>query len=62
MARVIVTLLALLFVGTITVFTVIDFAQNGVTGLGIVSVGVLVVVGVGTLGALFHKPPRPPPE
>ncbi len=60
--RLFVTLLALLFIGTMTVFTVIDFKQNGVTGLGIVGVGVLVVVGVGVLGALLHKPPRPPHE
>lgn len=60
--RLFVTLLALLFIGTMTVFTVIDFAHNGVTGLGVVGVLVLVVVGVGVLGALFHKPPRPPRE
>jgi hypothetical protein len=62
MARVVVTIVAVLFIGTMTVFTVIDFSQNGVTGLGVVGVLVLVVVGVGILGALFQKPPRPPPE
>jgi hypothetical protein len=62
MARVVVTIVAVLFIGTMTVFTVIDFSQNGVTGLGVVGVLVLVVVGVGILGALFQKPPRPPRE
>jgi len=60
--RLVVTVVALLFIGTMTVFTVIDFAHNGVTGLGVVGVGVLVVMGAGILGALFHKPPRPPRE
>ena len=58
--RLVVTILAVLFIGTMTVFTIIDFAHNGVTPLGVVGVAVLVVIGVGILGALFQKPPGPP--
>lgn len=60
--RLVVTVLAVLFIGTMTVFTVIDFVHNGVTGLGVVGVLVLIVIGVGILGALFEKPRRPPPR
>jgi hypothetical protein len=36
--------------------TVLDFANNGVTGLGVVSVGVVLVIGVGVIGAILHRP------
>jgi hypothetical protein len=60
--RLVVTIVSVLFIGTMTAFTVIDFAHNGVTPLGVVGVLVLVVIGVGVLGALFQKPPPPPRE
>jgi hypothetical protein len=55
--RIVVLVLALVFVAAMTVLTVDDFATNGVTGLGVVSVVVVIVVGVGVLGALL-SPPR----
>ena len=55
--RVVVLVFALVFVTAMTVLTIDDFATNGVTGLGIVGVGVVVVIGVGVLGALL-SPPR----
>ena len=58
MLRLIVFSLALVFLGAMTVFTVDDFVTNGVTGLGVVAVGVLVVFGVGVVGALLHPPPK----
>jgi len=55
--RIVVTVVAVLFVGTMGVLTVMDFVNNGVTGLGVVGLLVVVVCGVGILGALFQKPP-----
>jgi hypothetical protein len=55
--RVIVFVVAVLFIAAMAVLTVLDFAHNGVTGLGIVSVGVVVVIGVGVIGAIL-QPPR----
>jgi hypothetical protein len=54
--RVIVFAVAVLFIAAMAVLTVLDFANNGVTGLGVVSVGVVVVIGVGIIGAILHPP------
>ncbi len=56
--RLVVLILALTFITVMTVFTIDDFVTNGVTGLGVVAVGVLVVCGVGILGALLAPPRR----
>lgn len=55
--RLLVTVIAILFIGALAVITVLDFARNGVTGLGVVSLIVVVVIGIGILGALLQKPP-----
>ena len=49
--------LALLFISAMTFLTVADFAQNGVTGLGVVGAIVVAIVGIGVIGA-FMAPPR----
>ena len=54
--RVIVFAVAVLFIGAMAVLTALDFANNGVTGLGVVSVGVVLVIGVGIIGAILHPP------
>ncbi len=54
--RVIVFAVAVLFIAAMAVLTVLDFANNGVTGLGVVSVGVVLVIGVGIIGAILHPP------
>jgi hypothetical protein len=54
--RVIVFAVAVLFIAAMAVLTVLDFANNGVTGLGVVSVGVVLVIGVGVIGAILHPP------
>jgi hypothetical protein len=59
--RLIVTVVATVFVGALAVVTILDFVNHGVTGLGVVSLGVVAVIGIGILGALFQRPP-PPPE
>lgn len=56
--RFVVLLAALAFITAMAVLTVDDFITNGVTGLGIVGSGVVVVCGVGILGALLFPPRR----
>ncbi len=56
MRRSIVFTVALVFLGTMTALTVSDFVSNGVTGLGVVAVAVLLVFGIGIVGALLHPP------
>ena len=55
--RLIVLTAAILFVTAMTLLTVDDFAQNGVTGLGVVGAIVVVIMGIGVIGA-FLTPPR----
>jgi hypothetical protein len=55
--RFVVVTLALLFIAAMIYLTVADFANNGVTGLGVVGAIVVAIVAVGTIGA-FLQPPR----
>lgn len=55
--RFVVFALALVFVVSMAALTVIDISNNGITGLGVVGIFVVVVVGVGVIGALT-EPPR----
>jgi hypothetical protein len=56
--RVVVLMLALLFIGVLAVLTAIDFSRYGVTVLGVLAVLVLVLFVVGILGALLQHPRR----
>jgi hypothetical protein len=58
MARVLAFLSAVLFILGLGLLTVVYFKDNGVTFVGIVGLVVLVVIGVGVLGALLHHPRR----
>jgi lipopolysaccharide export LptBFGC system permease protein LptF len=55
--RIIVFAVAVVFICAMAVLTVLDFENNGVTGLGIVGAIVVIVIGVGIIGALT-EPPR----
>ena len=55
--RIVVFALALVFIVGMAVLTVLDISRNGITGLGVVGVFVVIVVGVGVIGALT-EPPR----
>jgi hypothetical protein len=55
--RIVVFAFALVFIIGMAVLTALDFSRHGVTGLGIVGLLVVVVVGVGIIGALT-EPPR----
>jgi hypothetical protein len=49
---------ALLFIVGLGLLTVLYLKSSGVTVAGVVGVIVLVVCGVGVLGALLHQPRR----
>jgi hypothetical protein len=55
--RIVVFAVALVFIVGMAVLTALDFSRHGITGLGIVSLLVVIVVGVGIIGALT-EPPR----
>jgi hypothetical protein len=55
--RYVIFAVALVFVVAMAFLTVNDFAQNGVTGLGVVGAVVVVIVGIGIIGA-FLTPPK----
>jgi hypothetical protein len=57
MLRYVIFAVAVVFVVAMGLLTVNDFAKNGVTGLGVVSAVVVVIVGIGVIGA-FLAPPR----
>jgi lipopolysaccharide export LptBFGC system permease protein LptF len=56
--RFLVFAIAVLFVVGMGVLTALDFERNGVTGLGIVGLIVVIVVGVGIIGALTEPPKK----
>ena len=58
--RFLVLAAAILFVSVLGVLTVLDFSNNGVTLVGVIGVGVVIVCGVGVIGAAFHQPRNPP--
>lgn len=56
--RLLVFLAALLFILGFALLTALYFQSNGVTFVGVVGLVILVVIGVGVLGALIHPPRR----
>jgi len=56
--RFVVFFVAVVFIAGMIILTALDFANNGVTGLGVVGVIVVIVVGVGVLGALTEPPKK----
>lgn len=52
----IVTAVALVFVACFAFLTLYDAVHNGVSFLTIVSLGVLILLGVGVIGALSQGP------
>jgi hypothetical protein len=47
---------ALVFIGGFGLLTALYLADNGITFVGVVGLGVLIVCGVGIIGALLHPP------
>jgi hypothetical protein len=47
---------ALVFIGGFALLTALYLSSNGITFVGVVGLIVLIVVGVGVIGALLHPP------
>lgn len=56
--RILVFAAALLFVLGLGVLTVLYLKTNGLTVVGVLGLIVLIVCGVGVLGAILHQPRR----
>jgi hypothetical protein len=56
--RVAVLTITLVFIALFAALTVADFVSNGVTVVGILAVLVLLLFGIGIVGALWHPPDR----
>lgn len=56
--RIVVFAVALFFIVAMAALTALDFAKHGVTGLGVVGLIVVLVVGVGIIGALTEPPKK----
>jgi len=56
--RFLVIAVAVAFIIGMAVLTALDFKNNGVTGLGIVGLIVVIVLGVGIIGAITEPPKK----
>ena len=54
--RIAVFTVALLFIVALGVLTVVEFIDHGLTGVGVIAVGILFLFSVGIVGALRHPP------
>ncbi|HWK17244.1 MAG TPA: hypothetical protein VNR66_07305 [Solirubrobacteraceae bacterium] len=54
--RIFVLVVTLVFIGVLGALTISDFVNNGVTVVGILAVLILVLFGVGIVGALRQPP------
>jgi uncharacterized membrane protein len=54
--RYVVLAVSILAILAFAALTAIELSNNGVTFAGVVGVGVLIVVGVGVIGAALHPP------
>jgi hypothetical protein len=57
--RFLVLTAAVLFVLALGVLTALDFKHNGVTVVGVLGLAVVVICGVGVIGAALHQPRNP---
>jgi hypothetical protein len=58
--RIVLLIVALLFIAGLAVLTGLDIAHYGVTGIDVLAVLILILFGTGIVGALRHPPPPPP--
>jgi hypothetical protein len=56
MTRLVILAVAMVFITGFAFLTISTVSQQGVTLLGAVSIFVLVLLGVGVIGALLHPP------
>ena len=58
--RIVLLIVALLFIAGLALLTVLDVIHYGVTGLDVLAVLILALSGTGIVGALRNPPPPPP--
>jgi hypothetical protein len=58
MVRTVVLLASLALIVALALATIRDLARHGPTGLGIVSLGILGLLGFGIVGAITHRDPH----
>ena len=58
MTRLLILLVTALFIAGFAYLTVATIAEQGLTAAGLLSVFILLLLGVGILGALFNPPRR----
>jgi hypothetical protein len=54
--RTLVFSIALVFTALLAYLTVLDFVRHGVTALGVIGLVIVVLFGIGFVGALRHPP------
>jgi lipopolysaccharide export LptBFGC system permease protein LptF len=54
--RPVVFAISLVFTALLAYLTVLDFARNGVTALGVLGALIVIFFGIGFVGALRHPP------
>jgi hypothetical protein len=54
--RTLVFSIALVFTTLLAYLTVLDFVRHGVTALGVIGLVIVVLFGIGFVGALRHPP------
>lgn len=55
-ARNVILAVSLVLIAALAFFTVRDLIVNGVTLMGLVSLPIVVILGVGVIGAMAHPP------
>jgi hypothetical protein len=60
MTRVVVLAVALLFIGGFAILTADAVAEQGLTGEALIAILILVLLGVGIIGAILSQPRDPP--
>ncbi len=58
MVRALVLLASLALIVALALATIRDLARNGPTGLGVVSLGILGLLGFGIVGAITYRDPH----
>lgn len=56
--RIVILIVALVFIGLLAALTVRDIVQYGVTPVSVLAVVVLALFCTGIVGALLHRPPH----
>jgi Na+/proline symporter len=54
--RLAILIVALAFIGGLAALTVLDIVHHGLTAVSVLALGIIILFGVGIVGALRHPP------